>query len=387
MQKVKKHLRAALKEKKITYGQIHLRDLAESFMGKGHKNLEKLEGKRRNFLEAADAVDASSFSAITGQLLIQRVKDKWKQAELVASALTSTEDITNGNLGPQREPWLSDVAEGVFPDGKIQPGMPYPASHFAPHYIDYPAPEKRGRLCFVTMEMIFSDLTKQAYASADSVGDRIAISKEKRILAVVLGLVNNHSWNGTTYNTYQTATPWIKNVTGVKIPDGTQINTIEQLFAIMIDPVTNEVIQVNPTAILVMPPNKYNVKRALHATETRTGFFATSGTDPANATVIAPNPLDKEYPVVVSKHGYNLLQTAVAAGGGGVSATNAAEYAVLADFPKAFVYRQVYPLRVVEAPPLNPLDFLQDIAVAIKGGEYGVQAVRDPRFAALSINS
>ena len=384
--KTTKHLRQSLKEGKIQYSDIHLRELAEAFVGTGHANLSKLEGKRRPFLEAVDAVDASSFAAITGQLLVQRIKDKWVMAQMVAEQLTSFEDITNGNLGPQREPWLSDVAEQA---DQIQQGMPYSAAHFQPEYIDYQAPAKFGRLCFVTMEMIFSDLTKQAYDSADSVSRRLAIAREKRILRVILGLVNPHSWNGTTYNTYQTSAPWINTVSGLQLRDWTNINTIEQLFAIMTDPVTNEVIEIEPTAILVMPPNKYNAKRALHATGTRTGVLPGSGDPDTGSMVYAPNPLDKQYPVVVSKHGYNLLQQATGAPyfGGGLTSTQAKEYVVLADFQRAFVYRQVYPLRVVEAPPQNPFDFLQDIAVAVKASEYGTAQVRDPRFAALAYNN
>lgn len=366
------YLREALEEGKIVKDQISVRDLAEGFMGGNWE--DKLRRRQaRVFTEASEAVDSSGFVAITGQLLINEIKQKYKSADFVGDSLVEVIPITNGNLGTQRTPYLSDV---IDEPQQVQQGKEYPQTSISPQYIDYPAPEKRGQICAVTFETIFSDLTRQMLDSAGSVGRRLGINREERILRVVLGIVNNHSWNGSSYNTYQASTPWINVKSSNELVDWTDLNEAEQLFVNMLDPVTGKPIDITPNAILVMPAYYYSARRVTRATETRSGDI-TSG---AGNQTVAPNPLDNDYRIAKSAFAYKLLTDTVANGGAGIAAADAKKYWYIGDFKKAFVYRQVYPLRTVEAPPLNPMDFKQDIALAVKASEFGVAAVRDPRY-------
>ena len=73
--------------------------------------------------ESAVAVNASNFTAITGQLLIDQVKERYTYATAVGDRIFRREQITNRNLGPQVVPWLSDAID----DGKnISQGEEYP---------------------------------------------------------------------------------------------------------------------------------------------------------------------------------------------------------------------------------------------------------------------
>lgn len=367
VQKTVQFFQQAVKEGKVTRDQISLRNLAEGLLG-----YDWTTGVMR-VRESWAAIDPSAFSNITGQLLINEVKDRYKAADFIGEQLVDTVKITNGNLGTQKTPWLSAIVDA--PD-VLHPQQQYPFSVFQEQWITYPAPIKRGMICAVTMEMIFSDLTGQAMEAARAVAERLAIQKEENILNVVLGLTNNHIWNDTSYSTY-VSTPWDNTITSNTLVNWESLNVVEQQLAGMTDPVSGKAIMIKPSALLVMPYRKYNAKRVLNATETRSGDITTGTGD----QILSVNPLDTKYPVLASQYAYNLLVAS------GVSAANAREYFYLGDFKKAFVYREVHPLDTVQAPPYYIRQFEQDIAVAVRCSEYGVAGVRDPRFVCQSINS
>lgn len=363
-------LTEGLREGKIRLSDISIRSLAESLMGDSWS--EKLERFNRGgigFRESTDAVDASQFSAITGQLLIDTVREKYKVATMIGDQIFTVNAITNKNLGTQIEPYLSDIEHDT---DKIQPGMRYPQHVFRGQYVTYPAPEKYGGICKVTMEAVFSDLTGQIIDSAGSVGRRTGLDVEYRKLKVFLGQVNNHSWNGTSYDTYQTSTPWINKTTSFTLSTWRDINTLEQLFVDMRDPVTGKPIDIEPKNMFVMPSNRYNAMRIVNATETRSGDITASTGD----QVIARNPLDQNYQILTSPHAYKILVDA--------SVATPERYVLIGDFKKTFVWREVYPLRVINAPPQNPDEFSQDIALQVKASVFGVAGVRDPRFTVLA---
>jgi len=372
--KTAKFLGDAIRDKKISKHSISIRQLAESFLGHNWaENLYRYNSGVR-VQEASEGVDASSFTAITGQLLVNEIKDKFDLAKLIGDDVCETVPVTNGNLKEQKVPWLSNVIDSVE---KVEEGMPYPHTTFSPNYIEYPAIEKIGKICAVTMEAIYSDLTGQILDSAGSVGTYCGLAREERILKVVLGLVNNHKWNGNSYNTYLSSGAWTNLVGNFVLKDWTSVNTLEQLFTNMLDPNTGKNILIEPKQMLVMPANRYRAIRAFSANVTRSGDFATSGNPDQ---IEAPNPLDKDYQILTSPHARRLLTES------GVSTSIADSFVFLGDFKKAFIWREAKPLTVVEAPAQNPREFEQDIALAVKASLMGVAAVRDPRYVVFGVN-
>ena len=363
-----------VREGKINAGRLSIRRLAEAFCGENWAETLGRYNRTGRVTESTEAVDPSGFAAITGQLLVNEIREKYQLASMVADRLAKTIPVTNGNLGTQIVPYLSDVSD----DGEVvQPGMPYPQTKFSGQYITHPAITKKGRICAVTMETIYQDLTGQVLDSARSVGTRLALAREEDILKVVLGITNPHSFNGSAYNTYQTSTPWINTVSTFSLTDWTGINTLEQLFTKMKDPVTGKPIQIEPKQIFVMPAQKYSVRRIINATEVESGNYATSGNP---SRTVSNNPLDKNYEILTSAHAFNLLTDSTI---GNVSESNANLRVYLGDFQRAFVWREAQPLKVVEAPPLNPADFNQDIALSVKASWMGVAGVSEPRAVAL----
>lgn len=362
-------LKEAIADKKITPSDFSLRRMAEAFIG--HNWHDVLENRMTRVQESSEAVSASLFTAITGQLLVNEIKEKYQLASFIGDQLATTVPVTNGNLGTQKVPYLSDVRDL---GEKLEEGEPYPQTQFAGQYITYPGVEKHGRICAVSMEAIYSDLTTQILDSARSVGTYLGLTREYKILQVVLGVTNNHSWNGTSYNTYLTTGSWVNTLATYSLTDWTSINSLEQLFVNMVDPVTGYPILIEPKQMLVMPALKYQARSIVNATEVQRGNYATTG-EPVRTQ--ASNPLDRDYQILTSPHALKALTDS------GVSAANANGRVYLGDFKKAFVWREAMPLKVVEAPPLNPLEFNQDIALAVKASWMGVAGVRDPRFVVL----
>jgi hypothetical protein len=350
--------------------------MAQSLIGdEWEPHLRNYAGRIR---ESVDAVDASGFSAITGQLFVDEVKDKFKLATYVTDQMFRTIKVTNGNLGTQIVPYLSDTLDDP---GIVQQQQPYPGTQFQGQYITLAAPEKYGRICRVTFEMIYADLTKQAMDSASSVGKRVGLWIEKKRLRVALGLDNNHVWNGTSYNTYQASAPWINTLSDFSLVNWTSLQRLELLFAQMLDPILNEPIDIDGAGLLVMPKLRYTAKRILNATEVRSGNEAS---DAGNLTV-SGNPLDAGYTLMSSKHARRQLRTY---GSGTYTTDPIADSLVLCgDFKRAFYWREVFPPQVVQAPPQAPEEFNQDVVLQVKANVFGVAGVWDPRYSILAYNS
>lgn len=380
--KTKQYFSESIAKGDINPRGISLRGLAEGIIGDDWADqLNRFNGPDRVFMEATEAVDASNFAAITGQILITTVHEKYKLASFIGDQLVSS--IPAGqNLSSEIIPWLSDISPS--PD-TVQPGMPYPQTQFSGNYVRIPAIEKVGRICAITAEMIYSDKTAQALASAESVGNYCGLVREERILNTVLGLTNNYVYGTaagaeSTLNTYSTTAQsgmtygFINKVGSYALSNWASINTLEQLFYQMKDPNTGKPIDIFGPGMqmLVMPFQKYSASRILNpATTTKNGPYATSGDV---EQLESPNPLDNNYGILTSAHARNLLVTS------GISASTADKYVYLGNFKKAFVWREAKPMEVVQAPANNWAEFNQDIAVAIKASWWGSAGVMDPRY-------
>lgn len=365
-------------ERKVKQEDISLREMAQSFMGDSwaesltRYNTRCAAAGGVLLREAVDGVEASAFSAITGQLLVDQVREKYDYAVRSMENMFTVESVGQ-NLEAHRVPRLTRVRDGGKNVNQLQP---YPVTGFDPDYIDYPAPQKFGEICYVGMEMIRGDRTGQVFESAASTGEAVGMDEYERKLRIALGITNSHSWNGTAYDTYRT-TGWINLKDDFVLVDWQDVNKIEQLFAQMTDPTTGKNIIVGDMQAFVTPALKHTARRIFSATETRTG---TTSSVPGNAT-IAGNPLDS-YSLNVCPHARRILIAE-----GGLTAAKADTFTLWGNFKKAFRWRQVYATMVSQLPPGNILEFTQDVALAIKAGGFGVACVYDPRYVAKAYNN
>jgi len=378
VRKVVRHLSEAIADKHINIGDVSIRDLAECLIvGKGDKQpvgqewVEQLgPTKRGGFLlmEAATGVSLSGFNNITGNLIYRAVMEGYQQEEFIASQLV-TEYQTNTN--GEKIPGITGITEAVE---EVAEGMKYPEVGFGEDWIETPKTTKRGFIISVNKETIFFDRTSQVAARAGQVGEVLSRKKEKMVLDGVLGITNTYKWRGTSYNTYQTATPWINKLSGVTIADWQQVDAAEQLFADMLEPNTGEPIVITPKQILHMPAKRHLWRQITRATT------LVQKTDSANQERYGANSVDP-YQLLSSSFAYRRLIAS------GVSAANAKLTWLIGDFKKAFAWQYNWPITVVQAPPNSTPEFEQDIVLRWKASERGSFVVLNPRYAAYIYNA
>jgi hypothetical protein len=370
-----RHLQTGLTEKVFKPDDFSLRDLAECLVvdrdghAVGHEWIRALGPQKSGGLtlleSQASGIDLSRFSNITGQIFYNRVMEGYQQEEFMAAALI---DNTKTDLNGEKIPGVTGFTDDI--DDNIHEGMPYPQIGFNEDYVETPATTKKGRIVSVTKETLFFDRTKLVLAQAGKVGEVLMRRKEKRIWDMILGVTNTFKWRGTTYNTYQTATPWI-NVksgvdSGVTAFDWTKVDEVEQLFLNMLEPNTSEPIVLNANQIVAMPVRRHIFGRVLNATRhevrTQSGVVISD----------APNTM-QNYQLTFSKFMYRRLIAS------GVSASDAAHWWFMGDFKGAFTWMENWPLTVVQAPSNSEPEFTQDIVLRWKASERGAPAVIEPR--------
>src|SRR5262249_55070536 len=145
------------------------------------------------------------------------------------------------------------------------------------------------------------------------------LNKEKRLLDLLIGVTNNYKWLGTTYNTYQTSTPWINVKATNSLQDWVNVDAAEQLFADILDPHTGEPVLIKSTDVLVMPAYRHAAHRVFNAAE-----ISYSKDGDSNSTVVA-NPLGN-YRVYESRLAYRRIIAS------GQTADNAKRWWFIGDF-------------------------------------------------------
>jgi hypothetical protein len=355
------HLREALGQKHLKPEDFSLRDLAEQFCGRPWvKALDPRDGGVELLEADGDGVDVTAFRNITGQIVYSKIMEGYQHEEFVASRLV---DTIPTRFDGEKIPGASKLGDAAK---EVAPGMPYPTYGFGEDYIETPSTSKHGFIVPVTREAVFFDRTNLVLARAAEVGESLGLNKEKRLLDVLIGATNSFKWNGTSYDTYQAATPWINTLSSNELVDWTDVDAAEQLFANMLDPHTGEPILVSGPSVLVTPAYRHAAHRIFEAAEIR----YTSG----STETLADNPLSGQYRVEVSR----LMHRRIVASG--ESDANAKKWWFVGNFKKAFAYMENWPITLTQAPPNSEAEFTHDIVVRYKASERGSPAVLDPRY-------
>lgn len=342
-----------------------IRALAEALVPDGREWVRSLDPSGATpVLESGSGVDTTAFSNITGQLIINEVMSAYDSPVFEFSRRFRT---IQTRLSGERIPGIGKIGDKAE---SVSEGMPFPNVGFGEDYIDTPATDKKGLIVPVTKEAVFFDRTGMLLERAREVGESLGINKEKRCVDVLIGAVNNYKWKGTTYNTYQTATPWINELSGAgnDLSDWSDIDAAEQLFNDITDPNTGEPVLINPNTIVATPARKHVVNRIINATEVRY-------TDGSSQT-LAANP-SSNYQGVTSRYLYSRLKSELS-----LTASQAQATWFLGDLERAFRYMENWPITVVQAPQNSEAEFTQDIVARFKASERGAAAVWNPRFVA-----
>jgi hypothetical protein len=358
------HLSEALREGHLKPEEFSIRDLAEALVPDGREWVRMLDPRSAgsvSVMEAGEGVDVTAFLNITAQVIYSKIMEAYTQEAFVVSKLVETIPT---RLDGEKIPGIARVSDTV---GEVGPGMPYPHLGFGEDYIETPSTTKRGFIVPVTKEAIFFDRTHLVLSRAAEVGEVLGLNKEKRLVDLLIGVTNNYKWKGTSFNTYQTTTPWINTLATNELIDWTNVDKAEQLFADILDPATGEPVLVRGTTVLVMPAYRHAAHRVFHAAELT---FTAAGS--ATATVAA-SPLSG-YRVHDSRLAYRRVIAS------GVAAADAKKWWFVGDFQRAFAYMENWPITVTQAPLGSEAEFNNDIVLRFKASERGAAAVLNPRY-------
>lgn len=365
---------ALFKDGKIKVHDLNLRDIAQATLGEdGMRAMERCndEAPMLAVKQEVDPVNLSAFAHITDLLITQGVVEAYNSPDFVGSQLVTEETSRRDNT---REAGLAEISDAAL---VVPEGNEYPDTKFGEDYIDIPKSDKRGLKIGITKEMIFFDETGKVLDMARSVGERVGVSKEKRILQVVLGITNNFVRKGVARNTYVltgTGDPRVNALASNPLLDWNDIDELNQLFVGMVDDrTTPEPIMVKPNVLIHSPAKTMNIARILTATEIR------KSTNAAVDTTIGSNPLATMPIKTVTTPWFDNLLVA-----SGVTAARARDYWYMGEPKRAFRYRTLFPLTVIAANPNNPAEFERDVVAQFRASERGVAYSRAPWLMAKS---
>lgn len=354
----------------LSVSDFSIRDIAEATVGsdesEGRAWVESLDPRRGvDVMESGSAVSTTAFSNLTHALLSSKIMESYNSEEFMFSQMFET---VSTRFSGERIPGATLVGDQAKGINELEP---YPSVGIGEDYIDTPQTSKSGLIVPVSKEAVFFDRTGLVLQHASQVGEYLGIKKEKACIDLFIGAVNNYKWRGTSYNTYQSSTPWVNVLTGAGnvLTDWASVDAAETLFDNMLEPNTGEPILLSAMQLIGPRSLKHTINRILTATEVR------HATQSAAVQTLSANPLrDAGYTGVTSRLLYRRLIAS------GLTADQAKATWFLGEVAKAFAYMENWPITVVQAPTNSEAEFNQDIVARFKASERGVPAVKDPRY-------
>lgn len=358
----------ALEEGTLKPADFSLRDTFESMVTDrdgeviGHEVVRRFDPRRSesgiNLVEAGDVVNTSAFSNITGQIVYTTIKQAFENPAFLWPQLCTT---VQTQLSGEKIPGLGEIGDKA---GIVDEAEAYPTVGFGEDWIETPQTVKRGMIVPVTKEAIFFDRTGLVLDRANKVGEWLGVNKEKRVIDIAVGAVNNYKWRGTAYDTYQQSTPWI-NYHSDPLVDYTDIEAAELLWDAMTDPWTGEPILLSPERVLLIPSAlAMTAGRILNSTQVVLVGNANGGT--TYTDTYSPNPLQKGITVLTSP----MVK----------ARTSSAAKWFYGQPKKAFSYMENWGIQTQQATSNSEPEFTQDIVARYKVSERGVACVVEPRY-------
>lgn len=369
--------------------EVELRPLAEAIMG--HDFVEEyyhpnngFDFSNRLLLEAAidptAFLQTSVFNLSVAGLVNAEIIERFTAPEYIGRNLVAVKPTSmNGQklIGTNKLSPVNKASKGRMP------GQAHPEIQFSDQYKVTPETVEQALKCRVTKEAVFFNLTGQVLETAGEVGDELAYGMEKDIADGILGktgISGRYNLNGTTIETYQTASPFINDHEN----PFANINDVDEarlLFVGMTDPMTGREISINSYNILCFPHRELRIREQLFAPNFQVGSENTAANFPGR-WAMTPNQIN-----TVGRGTYTLtplsaiwFNRATASDGLNLSASNAREYWYIGDFQKAFRWYENWPLTPWQASA-DELVMKDEGIVAVYGANYrGEFFVNEPRY-------
>jgi len=372
---LKHHINESISSGELSMHDFSLRDMAENLIPDGREFVRLINPRRRSgqaIFEAVDAVDTSSFSHITGQLIFSTINEAMKLDTLIGDELVTIMP----SVLQDREiiPGISNASD-EFAD-EITEGFPYPAVGLSEEYVEIPRAEKRGGILGITREMIIADRTGVLVDRARTIGSGLAIRREKSIINVFIGAVNPYVRNGEARITYHDTDMGFDNIITDALANYTDIQAAETAFRRMRDPNTGEPLGHSPDTIVVVPALLWLARRIINSTEYRVGNIAAA----PGVQTVSGNPIPFNLKILSNEWLRDLLLAADGVAGLDTDGAKVDAFWFIGKPKASFVWKEIWPLSVEEAPQNNEAQFTSDIWMRFKCSYKGVPGVREPRL-------
>lgn len=305
----------------------------------------------------ADAVKSTDFEYLMHRMLSGQVLREYDMADMIGDSLAT---MMTSRFRSERIPGISGLGDAAE---QVDEGMPYPLVGVGSNYVDTPPTVKRGMIVPITREAVFFDQTGVLVERCRQVAKWMRLNKEKRIIQVATGAVNNWSYNGTAYNTYQNGggSELFDNTVGSNtLTSGASLTAAEQLMSVLTDPMTGEYIDVSGLRTILVGTITLRdaALKIVGATEVR------ELTNSGNTITIGRN----------IKTGYSVLYSPY------VADYADANHWFLGDFKRAFRYRANWGIETDTAGGSSDDAFSNDIVLKFKVSEMASAEVNEPRY-------
>lgn len=361
------HLVEAISQKQLSPDDFNVRRLAEALIPDGAswiRNLESPRGGFRNLREAMQAVDTSAFSAITGQIVYNKMLDEYGAPNLLWPDLVDS--IQTQFLYGEIMPNIGEVGD-VFTN-PVDEGQPMPNAGLNEEFITTQPLQKRACIVGVTREIMIADRTGLLSERAGSAIHGLAINQERRVLKVVLGVTNPYKRNLVSTNTYLTSGAYINSQSNTLV-DHTDLNVAETLLAAITNPNTGLFIEQDPNTIIVPLALKKTAWKALNATEVA---VVDNQANAATVRQFSPNPgtlWDKRYGTIKVRSNPYVKE-----------ATSSDTTWFYGNPKKSFVRHYAWDHETVTAGESSEAAFTHDIMMRVKVSVMDAINVKNPRY-------
>lgn len=364
-------------------GEEWVESLGPGSMSRQYRMLEALQAQHaepdpRRLFEAGPGVDVSAFlninaySLAVGGLIQAQILEKYQNPAFVVRGLFETRTT---KLNGEKLIGTSAIGDA---SKRRKESQQHPRAGFGERWVQTPETYESALAVEVTRESVFFDLTGQVLDTAAAVGEEIGYREEIDCIDVLAGISNTYSYKGTSYNTYQTATPWINDQVKA-LATVSDVNDSLQLLNNMNDPETGKRILVDATEIVTVPSVLLVAENVLHSTEYE------RRADSLTQITKAANPFLNRFKVVTTPLLHQRHTDATAAvspdrpGGLGLSEANSKRW-YHGNLKKGFAFMQNWPLTVSQASPQEYEMLDRGIIAAYFANMRGTPAVKDPRF-------
>jgi hypothetical protein len=371
-----------LKPGRIQAREFSLRGLAEAIMG--HDFVEEYYHPNSGFnftsireaaIDPSAFININTFNLATAGLINAEIMERFNQPQFIGRNLVRVVPTKmNGQklISVARMPSASKAAKGRLP------GETHAEIGFGDAYQTTPQTVEQALKCSLTREAVFFDITGQVMDEAGAVGEELAYGQEKDIADEVLGVTNTYNRNGTSYNTYQTSSPYVNDQSN-EFLDYNDLDQSRLLFVGMTDPETGKEILVEGTTLLVMPAKEVLVRQQMMAPTVQIGSQNTAANFPGVWTV-GGNPISRIANYTIITMSAIWKNRATASDGLGLSSGDADKLWFNGDFQRAFYWMENWPLTPWMASA-DELVMKDRGLIAVFGCNYrGKMYTREPRY-------